>query len=280
MSWIQDGGSNPWYANFNNTALDFITFNGVQVWASSYSFSITVSYKVGAYGFSVEISDPSDCESEYTDNLLTYVSRFSVSVSNVVGCDKIIFYPMGAKGLDAMEFTFTGVDFEAIWSAVNFYYNIETNSGNDPTFFIDRFYLSTGTNVPFGNGYALYERGTYYTRSSLQSDPSVNISTKPNGAINNPNRALKYYHSINLPGSYYYEMDMDSTNWRRWWLSSNSVIVPLWIQRGNMDKRLSIEVDMNASATSGRIANQSFDIGNATRTVTASSTDPVSGAWA
>lgn len=280
MSWIQDGGSNPWYANFNNTALDFITFNRVQVWASSYSFSITVSYKVGAIGFAVDISSPSECEGEYTDNILTYVSRFSISVGNVVGCDKIIFFPMGANGLDAMEFTFTGVDFEAIWSNYNDFYNIETNSNNTPSFFIDRFYLSTGTNVPFGNGYALYERGTYYTRSSLQSDPSVDASIVPNGAVKNPNRALKYYHSINLPGSYYYEKNMDSARRRRWWLSSNGVIVPLWIQRGNMDKRLSIDMDLNASASS-KVASPFvfFDYGSIPNPITPSGTKSTSGAW-
>lgn len=280
MAWIQDGGSNPWYANFNNTALDFITFNGVQVWASSYSFSITVSCKVGTIDKAIDISDPSECEAEWQYNILTYVSRFSVSVSNVVGCDKIIFYPMGSNGLAAMKFDQTGLDLQARWSNRNDYYNIETNSDSLPTFFIDHFYLSNGTNVPFGTGYALYEWGGYYTRSSLQSDPSIDAYNN----LKNTNRALKYYWSTNLPGSYYYEKSMDTARQYRWELSANDVTVPLVIIRGSMSKNISAIVDLDTESNSGWMSQTPFVNMEffqwAERSFTASNTEYESGAWA
>lgn len=280
MAWIQDGGSNPWYANFNNTALDFITFNGVQVWASSYSFSITVSYKVGAIGFAVDISDPSDCESEYTNNILSYVSRFSISVSNVVGCDEIYFNPMGISGiLDKMKFDDTYTWYEAIWSNRDEHYCIETNDQWGHSFLIDRFYRTDTTPVPVGVGYSLYGNGNYHTVSSVQADPSVNSSTKPNGAVTNPNRALKYYHSIDLPGSYYYEEQMDTSRWYNWGIISDGVYVPLTIQRGRMIKYIYPYISTYQEASLGPTVNQGFTVLNASRTLTVSNTKPTSGAW-
>lgn len=280
MAWIQDGGSNPWYANFNNTALDFITFNGVQVWASSYSFSITVSCKVGTIYDAIDTAGPSECEPDWQYNILTYVSRFNISVSNVVGCDRIYFYPMGLSGkLDAMEFDQTGLDLQVRWSGRNAYYNIETNSGDLPTFFIDRFYLSNSGYITVDNSLLLYIDGSYLAQSSVQSDPSTDVYGNPK----NTNCALKYYWSTDLPGLYYYEMEMDTARQYRWELTANDVTVPLEIRRGSMTKYISVIVDLDAESNSNWMSRTPFEdmyfFQWAGRSFTASNTEYKAGAW-
>lgn len=280
MAWIQDGGSSPWYANFNNTALDAIFFNGVQIWASAYSFSITVSCKVGTIENAIDISGPSECESEWQYNILTYVSRFSVSVSNVVGCDSIYCWPMGmTTTLNPIKFDHTGLYLQADWSNYNDFYNIETNSDSSPTFSIDRFYLTDTASAR--NAYNLYHKDIgYSTLSSVQADPSIDAYNN----LKNTNRALKYYWSTDLPGSYYYEMGMD-TAWRyRWELGSNDVIVPLEINRGSMTKYISVTVDLDTQSNSSWMYITPFDavynFQQAERSFTASNTEFASGAWA
>lgn len=279
MAWIQDGGVNPWYVTFDNTALEAIFFNGVQVWASAYSFSLTVSYKVGVDGLSLSDWNPLECDTNYNEVLLSYVSRFSLSVSNVVGCDTISFYPLGLIGqLDALKFKSTGTFFEAIWRYRNDFYNIETNTDYAPDFFIDRFYFSSNTQAVVNTGYPLYDHGTYTTVSSVQSDPYL-VNDWPDGDLRNANRALKYFWMTNLPGSYYYNNQMDTANYHRWSVYSVGCKIPLKITRGNISKYLYLGIDTQADNENSEQRHGTFSAYEANQSVTASKTGTFSGDW-
>ena len=277
MAWIQDGGINPGYATFNNTALDAIFFNGVQVWASQYSFSITVSYKVGADGEQASEWEPSQCQYYYNDNLLVYVSRFNLSVSNVVGCDKIECPVLGDpdNNIDPIYFDDTSALLEALWSNRNEWYCPITDSDRAESFYIDRFNMASNRWYNQGDYVPLYDNGTYTPISSWNEDPVLSMDW--DGTVVYPTRALHYSVETNLPGPYFYMKNMDTARRYSYGLYSDGVQIPLRLTRGSMTKYLRPYIGVDIYSKSGQYT--LWDISAFDRSAAGSSTIIQTGDW-